>query len=64
MSNSKNSAGKGDRPRNCFSKQYWDNYDLIKWPSKTNTDSFTKTTREKNNNKKRKTNTKTSTKNT
>lgn len=28
------SAGKGDKPRNCFSKQYKDNYDSIIW-SKT-----------------------------
>jgi hypothetical protein len=25
------SAGKGDKPRNCFSKQYKNNYDLINW---------------------------------
>ena len=25
------SAGKGDKPRNCFSKQYRDNYDQIDW---------------------------------
>lgn len=25
------SAGKGDKPRNCFSKQFKDNYDQIKW---------------------------------
>jgi len=31
------SAGKGDKPRNCFSKQFKDNYDLIKWKSKDNT---------------------------
>lgn len=24
-------AGKGDKPRNCFSKQYKDNYDSIDW---------------------------------
>lgn len=24
-------AGKGDKPRNCFSKKFKDNYDLIKW---------------------------------
>ena len=24
-------AGKGDKPRNCFSKQFKDNYDLIVW---------------------------------
>lgn len=23
--------GKGDGPRNCFSQQYRDNYDSIKW---------------------------------
>ena len=26
------SAGKGDKPRNCFSKQYKNNYDSIAWP--------------------------------
>ena len=25
------SAGKGDKPRNCFSKQYKSNYELINW---------------------------------
>jgi len=25
------SNGKGDRPRNCFSKQFKDNYDSINW---------------------------------
>lgn len=24
-------AGKGDKPRNCFSKNFKDNYDLIDW---------------------------------
>jgi hypothetical protein len=24
-------AGKGDKPRNCFSQQYRDNYDSINW---------------------------------
>lgn len=24
-------AGKGDAPRNCFSKQFKDNYDAIDW---------------------------------
>lgn len=38
-----NQAGKGDRPRNCFSKKYRDNYDSINWNKKngknqTNTD--------------------------
>lgn len=26
-------AGKGDRPRSCFSSQYRSNYDSIKWSS-------------------------------
>ena len=25
---------KGDKPRNCFSKQYRDNYDSINWPER------------------------------
>ena len=25
------SAGKGDKPRNCFSKQYKENHDSINW---------------------------------
>lgn len=25
------SAGKGDKPRSCFSRQYKDNYAKIKW---------------------------------
>jgi len=28
------SAGKGDRPRNCFSQNYRDNYDSINWTKK------------------------------
>ena len=28
------SAGKGDKPRNCFSKEFKNNYDLIKWKNK------------------------------
>lgn len=27
-------AGKGDKSRNCFSKQFKDNYDNIDWKSK------------------------------
>lgn len=34
--NSSNGAGKGDKPRNCFSKQFKDNFDLIKWDSPVN----------------------------
>lgn len=28
------SAGKGDKPRNCFSKEYKDNFDQIDWGKK------------------------------
>lgn len=28
------SAGKGDKPRNCFSKQFKKNYDKIDWRKK------------------------------
>lgn len=31
MSKNTNNAGKGDKPRNCFSKQYKDNFDEINW---------------------------------
>jgi hypothetical protein len=27
-------AGKGDKPRNCFSRNFKDNYDLISWDKK------------------------------
>lgn len=27
-------AGKGDKPRNCFSRSFKDNYDLIVWTKK------------------------------
>lgn len=27
-------AGKGDKPRNCFSQKYRDNYDSIYWNKK------------------------------
>ena len=30
-SKSKNSSGKGDKPRNCFSKKYKENFDKIDW---------------------------------
>ena len=29
-------AGKGDKPRNCFSKKFKDNYDDIDWGRKKN----------------------------
>jgi hypothetical protein len=28
------SAGKGSKPRSCFSKDYKNNYDQIKWSNK------------------------------
>lgn len=31
-------AGKGDKPRNCFSKQYKDNYSDIEWDVKKKID--------------------------
>lgn len=31
QSNNNSQAGKGDSPRNCFSKKYRDNYDSINW---------------------------------
>ena len=31
------SAGKGDKPRNCFSKKYKNNYDDINWDDKNKT---------------------------
>jgi hypothetical protein len=35
MENNQNTgAGKGDKPRNCFSKKYRDNYDSIEWCNK------------------------------
>jgi len=32
--NTNNGSGKGDRPRNCFSQKYRDNYDSINWNRK------------------------------
>ena len=34
QNNNSCSAGKGDKPRNCFSQQYRDNYDSINWNKK------------------------------
>ena len=31
---SNNGAGKGDKPRNCFSDRFKQNYDSIKWKTK------------------------------
>ena len=33
-------AGKGDRPRNCFSQKYRDNYDSINWNNKENIEEY------------------------
>ena len=35
-SNKDTCAGKGDKPRNCFSQNYRDNYDAINWCNKKN----------------------------
>lgn len=32
--NTTSQAGKGDKPRNCFSQKYRDNYDDINWNKK------------------------------
>ena len=32
------SAGKGDKPRNCFSKKFKDNYSQINWDSNSKDD--------------------------
>jgi hypothetical protein len=37
-------AGKGDNPRNCFSKEFKDNYDLIDWSKKNENDESNNTT--------------------
>jgi hypothetical protein len=34
QNNSSCGAGKGDKPRNCFSQKYRDNYDSINWNKK------------------------------
>jgi len=36
------SAGKGDKPRNCFSKAYKSNFDEIKWSKKKKTPTIKK----------------------
>jgi hypothetical protein len=38
QSSNANGAGKGDKPRNCFSKKYRDNYDSINWNKKRKED--------------------------
>lgn len=34
VSKNKSNNGKGDKPRNCFSKKYKKNYDSINWGKK------------------------------
>jgi hypothetical protein len=46
------SAGKGDKPRNCFSKKYKENYENINWNKKSDCDNKLKSN-EKNDSKKR-----------
>jgi hypothetical protein len=36
VANKNAGAGKGDKPRNCFSQKYRDNYDSINWRDKKN----------------------------
>lgn len=36
VTNKDTGAGKGDKPRNCFSQKYRDNYDSIDWGNKKN----------------------------
>jgi len=36
VANKDTGAGKGDKPRNCFSQKYRDNYDSINWSNKKN----------------------------
>lgn len=36
------SAGKGDKPRNCFSKEYKNNYEKINWGKKKQNTKFKK----------------------
>jgi hypothetical protein len=31
-------AGKGDKPRNCFSQKYRNNYEIINWSNKQKKD--------------------------
>jgi hypothetical protein len=36
QNNNSHGAGKGDKPRNCFSQKYRNNYDDINWNKKEN----------------------------
>jgi hypothetical protein len=44
---SKSDAGKGDKPRNCFTKQFKENYDKIKWDTKLIDSKIVKTSKGK-----------------
>ena len=41
MKENTNQAGKGSKPRNCFSKKFKDNYDEINWKSKSDSPAIT-----------------------
>ena len=38
--NQNSQAGKGDKPRNCFSQKYRDNYDSIQWNKKKSKEEY------------------------
>jgi hypothetical protein len=38
--NNLSTAGKGDKPRSCFSQEYRDNYDSINWNRKEKTEEY------------------------
>jgi hypothetical protein len=40
-------AGKGDKPRNCFSKQFKNNFNQINWNKKKESETFVKSTKGK-----------------
>lgn len=40
MEEQKSQAGKGDKPRNCFSQKYRDNYDSINWNKKEDIEKY------------------------
>ena len=44
---SKSEAGKGDKPRNCFSKTFKENHDKIKWDYKPINSKLVKTSKGK-----------------
>ena len=40
QNNNSHGAGKGDKPRNCFSQKYRKNYDDIIWNKKENIEEY------------------------